>query len=274
MPPIDPIDPPACPAIRAPEDATPRTAPPPTPHFTGLVLDDTPLLLAASYALRYQVYCRERGFLAPEDYPDGLETDEYDGHSIHVGVVNARGELAATARMVPLTWAGLPCFDHCTFHGGVNVLRNLDRKVVEISRLAVSRSYNRRDGDGHFSLAGASDRPEGRERRGGSALLMTLYKALYQVSKRRAITDWMAAAEKSLHRMNMRNGFPFRQIGPETDYYGPVAPYLLDIQDLDEAVLSGRFPLFATFVEGLEPAFVPRPRQPQPGAPHASDRSR
>lgn len=228
-----------------------------SPHFAGIVLDGDPDLLRASYALRYQVYCLERGFLPAERYPEQIETDEFDEHSIHMGVVNARGELAATARLVRLTIAGLPCFDHCTFYSGVNVLRDLDRRVIEISRLAVSRSYNRREGDAHFSLQGAT-RAGSAERRGGGTLVMTLYKAIYQTSKRRGITDWMAATEKSLHRLISRSGFPFRQIGPETDYYGPVSPYLLDLSELDDVIRSGRFPLLDDFVEGLEPELNPR----------------
>jgi N-acyl amino acid synthase of PEP-CTERM/exosortase system len=234
---------------------------PPTPsaYFTGLVLDDHPELLRASYALRYQVYCLERHFLAPDDYPDQLETDEFDQHSIHMGVVNAQGELAATARLVQLTPAGLPSFDHCTFYAGVNVLRDLQRHVIEVSRLSVSRSYNRRAGDEHFGLGSAPPRTEGGERRSGGVLVMTLYKAMYQTSKRRGITDWMAATEKSLQRLVTRSGFPFRQIGPETDYYGPVAPYLLDLAEFDANILSGRFPPLSGFTEGLEAEFMPGP---------------
>lgn len=33
------------------------------------------------FRLRYQVYCREQGFLNPEHYPDGLERDAFDDHS-------------------------------------------------------------------------------------------------------------------------------------------------------------------------------------------------
>jgi N-acyl amino acid synthase of PEP-CTERM/exosortase system len=250
-------DPPSLPA-----GAAGHPAPPPPPasassYFTGVVLDDDPVLLQASYALRYQVYCLERKFLSPHSYPDQVETDEFDQHSIHMGVINAAGELAATARLVQLTTDGLPSFDHCTFHTGVNVLRDTDRRLIEISRLAVSRAYNRRAGDEHFSLGSAPARTEGGERRGGGLLVMTLYRAIYQTSKRQGITDWMAATERSLQRLIVRSGFPFRQIGPETDYYGPVAPYLLDLGQLDARLLSGRFTALNGFMDGLEPEFRP-----------------
>ena len=86
---------------------------------------------------------------------------------------------------------------------------------------------------------------------------MTLYKAMYQTSKRRGITNWMAATERSLQRLVTRSGFPFRQIGPETDYYGPVSPYLLDLSEFDANIMSGQFPPLNGFMDGLEPEFRP-----------------
>jgi N-acyl amino acid synthase of PEP-CTERM/exosortase system len=235
-----------------------------SPYFTGLVVDDHPELLQASYGLRYQVYCLERRFLSADRYPDQVETDEFDKHSIHMGVINAQRELAATARLIQLTSDGLPSFDHCTFYDGVNVLRDLDCRVIELSRLSVSRAYNRRAGDGHFGLGSAPPRAEGGERRSGGVLVMTLYKAIYQTSKRRGIAYWMGTMERSLQRMVARSGFPFRQIGPDTDYYGPVAPYLLELAELDAILLSGRFRALHDFMDGLEPEFRPD------GAPAAS----
>ena len=38
-------------------------------------------------ALRYKVYCEERGFEKPEDHPDGLERDEYDEYSVHFAAI-------------------------------------------------------------------------------------------------------------------------------------------------------------------------------------------
>ena len=96
-------------------------------------------------------------------------------------------------------------------------------------------------------------------------------KALYHETKRSGATHWLVATEKSLQRMLAQHGFAFRAIGPETDYFGPVAPYQLDIDDLDQAILCGRYPSLADFLVGLEPEFRPRPAS---GTPAASDRSR
>src|SRR3954467_13942881 len=35
------------------------------------------------FRTRFQVYCIDNAFEDPDDNPDGLETDGYDGHSIH-----------------------------------------------------------------------------------------------------------------------------------------------------------------------------------------------
>ncbi|MGH9369968.1 MAG: PEP-CTERM/exosortase system-associated acyltransferase [Vicinamibacterales bacterium] len=229
-----------------------------SPHFTGLVIDDSRPLLEESYRLRYQVYCLERRFLPPDDYPDALEIDAYDRRSVHVGVLNSMGEVAATARLIELCDAGLPALDHCQIYPEEKLLHEPGRRVVEVSRLSVSRRYTRRAGDGFYGLQGRTVRSDGRERRGGGELVMTLYKALYQASKRRGFTHWLAATEKSLQRLVAKYGFPFRAIGPETDYYGSVSPYLMDLREFDQVISSRRIALLDGFLDGLEPEFRPR----------------
>jgi N-acyl amino acid synthase of PEP-CTERM/exosortase system len=228
-----------------------------SPYFTGLVLDNVPRLLEASYSLRYQVYCHERAFLPAEKYPDQLEVDGFDRYSVHVGVVNLQGDLVATARLVQPSAEGLPVFAHCTLFADVLPIHDPTFRVAEISRLSVSRTYNRRAGDGFFGLQGPTPRRKGEERRGGGEIVMTLYKAVYQASKRRGHTHWIAATERSLQRLFSRFRFPFRPIGPETDYYGIVAPYLMDLRDFDRLIVSGEVAPLAEFLNGLEPQFRP-----------------
>jgi N-acyl amino acid synthase of PEP-CTERM/exosortase system len=226
-------------------------------YFTSQILDDAPQLLKESYSLRYQVYCLERGFLPAADYSNQLEADSYDPYSVHVGVLNLQGELVATARLIESSAAGLPLFDHCTLFADVPSLDDGGRRVVEVSRLAVSRRYNRRAGDQFYALQGPTHPRDGGERREGGEIVMTLYKALYQVSKRHRFTHWIAATEKSLQRLVARYGFPFKAVGPETDYYGDVAPYLMDLHEFDRVILSRRISLLDDFLQGLEPEFGP-----------------
>jgi N-acyl amino acid synthase of PEP-CTERM/exosortase system len=227
-----------------------------TPYFTSQVLDDSPLLLEQSYRLRYEVYCVQRQFLPAADYPAEREVDEFDRHSVHLGVLNQQGEVIATARLVRLSELGLPLFQHCTLFPDTPSLDDNTRSVVEVSRLCVSRGYNRRAGDEFYALQGPTGRTEGPERRKGGEIVLVLYKALYQASKRNGFTHWLAATEKSLQRLVARYGFPFKAVGPETDYYGIVSPYLMDLHEFDDVILGRQVPLLSEFLTGLEAEFL------------------
>ena len=233
-------------------------------YFHCREIDDTPALLDQSFALRYQVYCLERGFLNPDDYPNQLETDAFDAHALHFGTTNLQGDLVGTARLVRAGGLGFPLFQHCTIFPGETEIYRPDYTVVEVSRLSVSRKYRRRKEDGAYGDQGAPAPAGATERRGehaeyGGELIVSLYKALYQASKRHGITHWLAATEKSLHRLLAKYAFPLRLIGPEIDYFGPVAPYLMDVRGFDSDPLApGRSSTL--FLVGHGPEFVGRAR--------------
>lgn len=239
-------------------------------YFEGRPIDDSPELLEKSYALRYQVYCLEREFLDASNYPDHQETDKFEPHSLHFGTMDLRGELVGTARLVMANPAGFPLFQHCTVFPEETELYLPGNTVVEVSRLSVSRNYRRRKGDGLYGVQGAAafnvvtERREGETKLGGE-LVVSLYKALYQASKRRGITHWLCATERSLYRLLQKYGFPLRLIGPEMDYFGPVAPYLMDLSAFDAVILSGDKPVLDDFLVGLEAHF--RPRHVRPAEP-------
>lgn len=225
-------------------------------YFQARTIDGAPELLEQSYALRYQVYCLERKFLNADDYPAHLEFDEFDPHSIHVGAFDAAGVLAGTARVIKMSALGFPVLSRCSLFP--HDARSTAGMPVEIGRLSVSRNYNRRSG----------------ERRDGCGdVFLTLLKGLYQATKRLGATHWLAATERSLLRMLVQQGFPARLIGPESDYFGLVSPYRMDLREFDDVILSNRFPALQDFVIGLEPELRPDYRTPGPGETVAMDRS-
>jgi hypothetical protein len=63
--------------------------------------------------------------------------------------------------------------------------------------------------------------------------------------------------ESSLWRLLSRFAFEFRPVGPEVDYYGPVTPYLADIQELEQVVFNRRPEIFREFTDGLAPELLP-----------------
>lgn len=216
------------------------------PRFHGVELDEFPTLLADSYRLRFQVYCRERGFLDATRYPDGLETDIFDRHAVHLGVVDDWGTLVATARLVRRSDDGLPMFGHCSILRRIPVLADQQAPLVEVSRLAVSRAN-----------LGQVERHGGRRQGARAEMITALYRELYQASRRHGFSHWLVATEPSLQRLVVKFRFPFVQVGPITDYFGPVAPYLMDLHAFEQEILSGDVPALQGFLDGLEPRLAP-----------------
>lgn len=245
----------------------PESEPPGQSHFKFSVIDDA-IYLNDSYALRYEVYCRERQFLAPEKYPHELETDIYDRSAIHVGGINKEGALAGTVRLVLPSEQGFPLLEHCKLFREYQYLADPDKSaqfsLAEISRLAVSKSYRRRRGDGFYDLASKEDAvapaeadDEVMHRRHKPEIIFGLYRVMYQTSKRQGITHWFAAMERPLLRLLHRYNFDFKPIGPELDYYGPVTPYFAEIAEIEMGVHRQHPEMLADFVQGLEPELVP-----------------
>ena len=129
----------------------------------GRVIDSDQQLLDQSYRLRYQVYCVERAFLNAGDYPEQRERDEFDRYSLHVGVVDRGSELMATSRLIQVSMCGLPLFRHCQIFPHETELYRHTNRVVEVSRLCVSRQLRER----------------GQSR---ASVVATLYRELYQAS--------------------------------------------------------------------------------------------
>lgn len=173
--------------------------------------------LRACYELRYQVYCKERGFLPEADYLERrAESDCHDkGNCLHFGGMDPDGRMAGTNRLIITNNLQLPMRAHCEITDKAILKAARNRRVAEISRLAVSRS-SRRSGD--------------------MELVMGLYKVMYQSSKINGVEYWFAAMERSLVRLLKRMNFHFEPIGPVSDYYGEVQPYVARIADVEAAV--------------------------------------
>jgi N-acyl amino acid synthase of PEP-CTERM/exosortase system len=243
----------------------------PQSYFDFRIIDGT-RYLQDSYALRYEVYCNEQHFLAPEDYPARLETDSFDDHAVHVGAINREGVLVGTIRLVLPSALGFPLFEHCSLFDEFDYLTGPAKPApltaVEISRLAVSKSYRRRANDGLYGIADSDNKAprqsdgEASRRQSRPELVLGLYRTMYQYSKCHGITHWLAAMEKTLLRVLHRYQFGFKPIGPEVDYYGPVTPYLAEISEMEEGVRQ-RYPdLFAEFAQDFQHSQSCLPKKP------------
>jgi N-acyl amino acid synthase of PEP-CTERM/exosortase system len=197
------------------------------------------------FRLRYEVYCLERGFLPADDFDKGLEIDEFDVHSTHFGGYNMENLIVGSVRLVqPPEAIQFPFEQHCpVFEDFIFPPRE---QSSEISRLVVRKTYRRRRGDSLQGISkqfmdkeNAAVRPSlgGRRRNGDSPrLLLGLYREMYRHSRATGVRYWYAAMERSLAFSLRKMGFKFVPIGPATDYYGPVTPFMVDLDELNETL--------------------------------------
>lgn len=229
------------------------------------------------YNLRYQVYCLEKGFLKASDYPDYLETDDYDPCSRYVAAFSQTGIMVGGIRMIRVPAGGaFPFQKHCD--ALFPDFSMPDKAVcVEISRAMVSKEYLRRKDDDLWrfltSLSSAKtpqDKRKLEDRRyaeqlhggGGTAekakmilndrrqysdIFVGIIREVYRQSKRDKIEYWVGAMEKSLGRLLGSLCFCFDPIGNEVDYYGTVTPYITSLKKLDESLKTGNPKLFEWF---------------------------
>ncbi|MBX9792905.1 MAG: GNAT family N-acetyltransferase, partial [Burkholderiaceae bacterium] len=186
-------------------------------------------VLRSALELRYQVYCLECNFLPAEQYPEGVESDEHDDAAAHFYSFDERSELVGYVRLVRAdAQHAFPIQHHCPPALIESVYLPSPRKAAEVSRLMLRQDYR--------------CRLESRQ------ILLDLYKQMYVFSRNSGIEYWYAAMERTLARSLLRMNFAFRCIGPETDYYGPVAPYIADLRQLEEEVAE-RSPDLATWMQ-------------------------
>lgn len=210
-------------------------------------------LMRRIFELRFQVYCLERGFLPEANYPDRCEIDDYDASSAHFCAFNLRDELVGYVRLVPADLTqSFPFQSHCSaLLEGASLA--LPAQATEISRLMVRHDYRRRRGDllagvtaGQGSALVAQDMREH-----SPQILLSLYRQVYAYSIANGIDYWYAAMERPLARALIQMNFAFRQIGPPSDYYGVVAPYVGDLHEL-EAHLEQRNPALMAWMRRTE----------------------
>jgi N-acyl-L-homoserine lactone synthetase len=175
-----------------------------------------------SQSLRYQVYCLDRAFLDPQDYPEGLEADEFDARALHFCVRDPMQRLAGTVRLIVGGRFELPLYGLCPVDSGeFEALHAPGVRVGEISRLAV---------------------PRGQAANEQCTVVMQLYTQLYRAAKALRLTHAIALTERSVARLVTRHGIELRPIGQHVMLgKRPRIPYVMSLSQIDAAVAQGRF---------------------------------
>jgi N-acyl amino acid synthase of PEP-CTERM/exosortase system len=195
----------------------------------------TPELLRQVYGLRYQVYCLETGFEDPAASPDGLETDEYDNHSLHGLLLHRRSRMPAGTIRVVLPELGR--------HSGRLPIRKVcrdprlrdpgflpERSTAELSRFAISKAFRQRLGDELYGSVHQDNKL--RDSRIIPHISLGLMAVALQMTQGHGIEYICAVMEPALLRLLGRLGIRFTPIGPLVDYHGKRQPCFAEIDTL------------------------------------------
>jgi N-acyl amino acid synthase of PEP-CTERM/exosortase system len=217
-----------------------------------IVPADTPELERHAYRLRYNylsIERREPGYEAWR-FPEGLETDPYDAHSVQCLVkYKPTSAWAGTVRLV------LPCpgalersLPVQAIPGSISAAdqhRALDKRhLAEISRLilaepirqpggtAPSGSIHRIDDTAPKSVI--TQQSAIMPRHLARLALIGLLTGTLHLTVMNNISAWLAAMEPSLARLLRSLGVVLHPIGPEVAYHGSRRVYLGDVNQVIE----------------------------------------
>jgi N-acyl amino acid synthase of PEP-CTERM/exosortase system len=204
--------------------------------FEGIEAN-TPRRREAAYRLRYRVFCLERKIFDPAGFPDGLECDEYDKHSLHALLRHRRSHAIAGAIRLVLHRPGAAA-GSLPFHRVCRDLLAGDpsflpfETLAEIGRFAISKSFRRRHGDGEYG--GLSEAPAAlpEPRRLIPHMTLGLMTTALRLSMPHRIRHVCAVMEPTLLRLLRRFGIRFEPLGQPVEYYGLRQPCYADLAEL------------------------------------------
>ncbi|MEX2628675.1 MAG: PEP-CTERM/exosortase system-associated acyltransferase [Tistlia sp.] len=194
-----------------------------------------------AFALRYQVYCLEKGFEDPAVNPLGLECDAFDGRSLHCLLRHREtGIPVGTARLIrpnPLKLgASWPiqqiCRDPRLFDEDLLPAAS----TAEVSRFCLSTAARARI-QAACRRSADTDETEGRL---APYTILGLIRGLLMLSLEQGITHWTLVVEPALLRLLGRMGMQFTKLGPIVEYHGRRQPCCTEIAALLQGMRAKR----------------------------------
>ena len=210
-------------------------------RYFAIVPANTDALRDEVYRIRYEVYCEELGWEPRENCPRGLETDPYDGYSLHCLLLHKpSGRYAGCVRLVrPPRSSGdaLPLQTSCApglYTEARDDLLQDPSRYGEISRLAVRARFRRRNGEESEPVGTPEDAPGRRRdpRRSTPHIAVGLYLAAAASGLLTGMEGVFALMEPRLARRLRHYGILFRQMGEPIEHRGTRVPYYISREDL------------------------------------------
>lgn len=198
------------------------------------------------YALRHQVYCEELHF--EEEKPEQIETDEFDGQSIHCCIRHLRSRsLAGTLRLItsnsPAEKLPIQHFcNHALTHPNLHPARFLPWEICEISRLAVPTAFRKRQIDQFDGGANGVINEttfSAQELRFFPYIAISLYLAAIAMTYKTRRYHTFVMMEPRLARSLNFIGIHFQPIGPMIEYHGKRIPFYIDSRQIRPGLAPG-----------------------------------
>ena len=221
-------------------------------HFE-VVTADTPELLDAAHALRYQVYCLEHAFEDPAQQTGEREVDQYDVRSVHaVLIARASGTVVGCVRLVLPELNGavgpLPILSVVDQASVARLNEYRTARLAEISRYAIAKAYRRRSGENLYPDVGEQSLEANDWRRVAPHMSLGLLRGVGRVAHAHGIDTVCAAMAPPLLRMLERFGLIFERLGEPIEYHGPRQPCIARCDQL-LAGMADRNPAYHRVVE-------------------------
>jgi N-acyl-L-homoserine lactone synthetase len=157
----------------------------------NVVVAKDKVLREAIFRQRYEVFCKEFGYLDPDDYPDGMESDPFDAYSDHIAAFDEKGVMVGSIRLLHHSPIGYPTqisYDISQY------LQSYDpQSVSELSRIIIAPGY--------------------RGMLPARAIVIALYQTLYKRSQELGISVWVGNFERRFIRLLRLLGLRFTIIG-------------------------------------------------------------
>jgi N-acyl amino acid synthase of PEP-CTERM/exosortase system len=232
-------------------------------RYFAVVPANTPDLVDAAHALRYQVYCVEHAFEDRARQIGQRERDRYDDRAVQaVLIYKPASRVVGCIRLVlPSPDAGI---ESLPIHKLLDKehRKRLDQcdpaRSAEISRYAVSKEFRRRRDEEFFPDVHVADLPANEFRRLLPYMSLGLLRGVSSLAADQGITTVCAAMAPALLRLLERFGLIFQALGPLIDHHGLRQPCLANC----EALLAGMAARHAEYYELLEAAYHGRDLSP------------
>lgn len=226
-------------------------------RYFSLSIANTEELKAEVYKIRYGVYCEELGYESVDNFPNKMERDDFDSHSVHCLLKHKpTGSYAGCVRIVLPHGEKISSFPWQKYESQLIYPHPEARKkrICEISRLAVRSQFRKRKGDGESPLGGVFPDVAGGKRR-FPLIAMSLYWAAFCLALNLKL-DIFCIIEPRLARHLRRCGFQYCLVSHLFEFRGKRGIYFTKpvelLDSLDRETYEFFYLLNSVVSEGLQ----------------------